>query len=83
MSSNKCNLKIYYLSNFQIYNSIINYTHYIVHYIPITYLFDIRSLYLLTQFTHFIPTPTALSGNHQTVLCIYEFCFISDKMFLI
>lgn len=38
--------------------------------------FIIGHLYLVTLFTNFAhhtPPPTSASGNHQSVLCMYEF----------
>ena len=45
-------------------------------YIPMTYLFCNRTLYLLTPFTHFADPRTTTFGNHQHVLCIYSFFFL-------
>jgi len=47
--------------------SVINYSHHAKLYIPITYLFS------NWKFESF--DPTYISGNHQSVLCIYEFAF--------
>lgn len=58
----------------------IGYSHYSVHYIPMTFYFTAENLYLLTPFSQVAhPLPPA-SGN-QFVICIYElglvfFCFV-------
>ena len=54
-------------------DSMANYSHHDVHHIPMTYGIT-GSLYLLTPSTHFAhPPPSAsASGNHQSVLCVYE-----------
>lgn len=45
--------KIVFLSNFQIYNTVINCSFHAVHHIPHDIYFVTRSLYLLTPFSHF------------------------------
>ena len=66
--------KIYSFSNFQMYNIVLST---IVNVLYITFpgltYFITRSLYLLTTFIHFPLTPPPTSGNHLSVLCIYEF----------
>ena len=44
-------LKVYSYPMFQVYN--INYSHHAVHYISMTFILWLLSLYLLTLFTHF------------------------------
>lgn len=63
-------LKVYSLTNFQIWCSVINYSHHII--LNITD-FIMAMLYFLTLFTHFpLPPLLSASGNHQSVPCIYE-----------
>lgn len=68
-------LKIYSLSSFQIYNTVL-YSHHSLHFTWLTY-FITRSLYLLTPFTHFahpylsILTTTSLFTISQWA----QFCF--------
>ena len=59
------------LAAFRYKYSIINHHHHAVHYIPMTYLFHNWKFVPLDSVTHFTHLPT--SGNHQSVLCIYEF----------
>ena len=68
--------KIYFLRNFQIYNTIL------LTVVTMPYITSPRliclitgSLYLLTTFTHFSHSPTPTSGNHQSIPCIYESSF--------
>ena len=68
------NFKIYSPNDFQICN-IVLLTLVTMLYITSPWLiyFITGSLYLLTPFTHFIHHPCPpTSGNHESVLCIYE-----------
>ena len=51
-------------------------SHHATHYIPRTF-FIIRSLYLSINFTHFAPTPMPVSGNFQSINCIYGGLFLT------
>lgn len=65
---------MYALSNFQVYNSV-NYSHHVVHYILTTYLSFSWKFVTLTTFTQFSYLPLLASGNHISVLFLYEFFF--------
>ena len=69
-------LKIYFLSNFQIYNIVLLTLVTMLCITPPGLICLITgSLYLLTTFTNFSHSPPPTSGNHQSVLCIYKFMF--------
>ena len=66
--------KIYTLSNFQKCNTILLT---VVTMLYITYPWLITgNLYVLIAFIHFSYPPAPTSGNHQSFLCIYEFCLL-------
>ena len=57
---------------------IINYSHHAVHYILMTHLF------YNWEFVFFDPLhsfPTLASNKHQSVLCIYEICFVLGSIY--
>ena len=52
--------------------SITNFSHHAVCIFPGLIFFVTGGLYLLTTFIHFTHLPHPISGNHQSVLCIYK-----------
>ena len=68
------NYQIYCLSNYQIYNTVLFTIVTMLHILSPEFIcLVIQSLYLLVRHTHFFsnPPPPA-SGNHWSILCIYE-----------
>ena len=71
--------KIYYLSNFQIYN-IVNYSHHAVHYISWWFIYLItRSVYLFTPSPICqAPTPALPATNLNVLFLWVLFCFLDS-----
>ena len=60
------------ISDFQIYNSIVNYSHHAVRYLSKTYLFYNWKFMPFDPYTHFAHSPQTISSNHQTLSCIFS-----------
>ena len=67
--------KIYFLRNFK-YAILLTITTMLCIISPRLTCLITESLCLLTTFTHFSHFPTPTSGNHQSLLCIYESSFL-------
>lgn len=69
-------LKIYFLSNFHIYNRVVLTTVTMLYITsPRLIYFITGSLYLWTPSTHFTHFPLSTSGDHPSALCIYELVY--------
>ena len=68
--------KMYSLSNFQIYNTVLLTIVAMLYVIsPWLIYFITESLYIFIPLTHFTHPPPPTSGNHQCVLSIFHFIF--------
>ena len=78
--------KIYYLSNFQVCNTIIlTIFKYMIHYISMTYLFYTWKFVPLTPFTHFAhlltPIPSSTTNFVTVSVSLILFCFLFVRFF--